>query len=304
LRGTSLEDGYSYIVSMWFRLQFLDDGVVPGCSAKLVKTLCYLVPQLEIVRKLYDSRDRIKPFSVTPLMKIEGGSQRVLMSSRSWRARRGDEFVFRISVAVRDLDELSQLQGVDEVVSPRPGTKVRIVSDRFEILSPDALRMDLEPYSIVRIRFLTPTLLSSKLMAPPLPQFLSKVRNVRSRYVLYPSSAHICCYLTKLWNKLFPQMPVSRKLTEEWSAYFMGRLCEVTMVTMDLGVKPVTLSYDVRRKVRGFVGWALYELCLESRKVLEKVGRLLALANVMGVGKTRSMGFGMVEVEKVPRREE
>jgi len=274
--------------------------VVPGFSPKLVKTIIYMVPELGLFRKLYESRMRFKPFSITPVFSEDG---KPLLGDRSHVVEPGSRLSFSISIAFSDPSTIEGLGFDQRVVEPRAGQRMLVSLDSVEIVSIESLSIGLERGKLVRLRFVSPVLLSSKLMAPPLPHFLKRVSKIRERYVLYPSSAHICSYLTKLWNKLFPDNPISRKVSDEWAAYYMGRLCEVAMVPMDYRTKPVTVNYDRSRKPRGFVGWALYEIGDVGRKLIAKLDKILALANYLGLGKSRSIGFGTVRVETVERRE-
>ncbi len=292
-------DGNSYVISMNFVVYCLTNASVPAFSPKLVKTFIYLIRELDYVRKLYESKERFKPFAITPLFK----DGRALICSQPHRVVAGDVLRFRISIAVPSVEVLESMSSIDTVVEPRPGRRFRVQIDEVEMVSVDSLSIDLDN-RVVKMRFLSPVLLSTKLMAPPLPQFLKKVREVREKYVLYPSSAHICCYLAKLWNILFPHKPISRKYSDEWAAYFMGRLCEVVLVPMDLQIKPMTIVYDRNRKPRGFVGWALFDIAIKDRKVLERLSRLFALARYLGIGKSRSIGFGTVDIEPIPRKGE
>jgi len=293
------DEGYCYVARFRFCAVPLVSMSVPGMSSKVVKTVIYLVPELGIVRRLYESRDRVKPFAITPLF-LDG---KPLVGSNPIRVEKGSCLEFSISMAIRSPDDVADVQSIDRVVEVGPGKKLRVYLKELEIVSPDSLSIGLSLDRVVRIRFLSPALLSTKLMAPPLPHFLKRVSSIRERYVLYPSSAHICCYLTKLWNKLFPHRPISRKVSPEWAAYFMGRLCEVAMIAIDYGTRPITVFWDVKRKPRGFVGWALYEIGDIGKKLVSKLDKLLALANYMGIGKSRSIGFGAVCVETVPKKE-
>ncbi len=290
-----------YVVSMVVDAVALSRCVVPGFSAKMVKTFIYMVPQLEVFRRLYEARVRFKPFSVTPLF-AEGG--RVLIGSRPHVVDAGSRLWFRLSIAVEDPSILEKIGFSEIEVRPNPSSRFLLGVRELEVVSIDSLSIGLDSFDkVVRIRFLSPALLSTKLMAPPLPHFLKRVERIRERYVLYPSSAHICSYLTKLWNTLFPTKPISRKVSTEWSAYFMGRLCEVAMIPMDYSTKPITVVYDRNRKPRGFIGWALYEIGDIGRKLLKKIDAILALGNYLGIGKSRSIGFGTVSIEAIPRRD-
>ena len=295
---------HQYIASLLIDVVPLERCRVPSFSPKLVKTFIYLVPQLEIFRKLYEVRKGLKPFSITPLFQ----GSKPLIGSQSHSVEPGSRLWFRISIAIEDPSKIEEIAFENIVVKPSPRSKFLLSLRELEIVSVDNLSMGLDGFDkVVKIRFLSPTLLSTKLMAPPLPHFLKRVERIRERYTLFPSPAHICCYLTKLWNTLFPSKPISRKATPEWSAYFMGRLCEVAMVPVDYDVKPMTINYDRNRRPRGFVGWTIFEIGDVGKKLLRKIDALLALGKYLGLGKSRSIGFGAIDIEILPharRREE
>ena len=289
-----------YVASMTINIVPQTKSVIPAFSPKMVKTFIYLIPELEIFRKLYESRIKLKPFSITPIFTDSG---KPLIGNKPHIVKPGEKLFFRLSLAIQDPSAIESIAFSESDVRPNPTSRFRLFLDHIDIVSIDSLSINLGIDRVVRIRFLSPVLLSSKLMAPPLPHFLKRVERVRERYVLYPSSAHICSYLTKLWNTLFPYKPISRKVSTEWSAYFMGRLCEVAMIPIDYGTKLMTIVYDRNRKPRGFMGWALYEIGDIGKKLIKKLDAILALGNYLGIGKSRSIGFGTVSIESIPRKE-
>lgn len=68
-------------------------------------------------------------------------------------------------------------------------------------------------------------------------------------------------------------------------------------VEVDYSLKPVTVIYDERRRPRGFIGWVIYEHRRISPKLSRHLSRLLDYANYVGVGRFRSIGFGVVDVK-------
>jgi len=281
----------------------LRDAILPPYTSKVVKSAVLRCASLKLFRKVYQELGPgIKPFSMTPLFR---GSRPLFKEQGSSVAplyvRSGEELWFRVC-AVCSAENLDEAPPGDEVVELGPYGIFRFVLSELEVVDIRSLTLGLSGDRVfVRIRFLTPTLLSTKLMAPPLPHFLKRVANIQERYVLFPSPSHLCSYLVKLWNTVAPEEPVSRKVSPEWAAYFVGRLCGVAMVVVDYRSRPITVLYDekegVSRRPRGFVGWALYEI--NTRKLVKILDRALALANYLGVGKSRSIGFGVVTAEKV-----
>jgi len=195
------------------------------------------------------------------------------------------------------LDDLA----VDEVVQPEGWpTRFRVYTERVEFAKVDDLSIGFaDPErQAVKIVFRTPTLIPSKLMAPPLDSVRKRLGG-KNLYILYPSIGHICCYLAKLYHSS-TGVTLMCGPTPEWAAYFSGRLCEAAAATLDLRIAPRTVRYDERRSVRGFTGWALYVFNLRrGSRAVKIVDRLLALAARLGVGKSRSIGFGVVEVSTV-----
>ncbi len=295
--GSSSSVSYSYVAILRCRATPLSDWVCPEFSGKVVKGFIHSIPELGYVKNLYEMPSKPKPLSISPLM-LEG---KPLVGTRKTAVPRGSVLSFEIRVAVPSMDEVPLVtqQFDEEVVFG--GTRFRVWLEEVEVVGREGIRLGLPRGYLARIRFVSPALLSSKLMAPPLDTFLKKVSRVRN-YVLYPSMGHLFSYLAKLWNALFPDDPVSRKYTAEWSAYFVGRLAEVAIKVVDYSSKPMTVVYDARRRPRGFVGWALIEVPYLGKRVFEMFDKLLGLAKVMGVGKSRAIGFGYVTVDVVQKR--
>ena len=281
----------------------LRDAILPPYTSKLVKTLLMRAGVLEPFRRFYQGLgEGPKPFSMTPLFR---GSKPLF---KEWgrdggplTAAEGEPLWFRVCM-VSSVDILGELLPGDEVVDAPPYGVFSLSLAELEVVDPRSLSIGLSgSRGYVRIRFLTPTLLSTKLMAPPLDHFLRRVRRLGAKYVLYPSPPHICSFLVRLWNVVAPEQPISRKVTPEWAAYFMGRLCEVAMVVVDYRSRPITVLYDEKegsyRRPRGFIGWAVYEI--NTRRLVKALDRALALANYLGIGKSRAVGFGTVAVEKL-----
>ena len=63
---------------------------------------------------------------------------------------------------------------------------------------------------------------------------------------------------------------------------------------LDYRTKPATVFLSGGRRLRGFVGWALYRAFETS--MLEDMWRMLSVAEAFGVGSNRSLGLGAVRV--------
>ncbi len=288
---------YSYIAVLRCSAVPLDDWICPEFSGKVVKGFIHSVPELNYVKNIYSLPSKLKPLSISPL--IDNGKP--LVGNSKARIARGTELSFEIRIALPSMEDVSLVTQQFDCIVRFGNARFRVWLREVEIVNLDSVKIGLSRDCLVKLRFLSPVLLSTKLMAPPLPTFLRKVSRIRS-YVLYPSVGHIFSYLTKLWNNLFPDAPVSRKYTSEWSAYFVGRLAEVAIKVMDYSVKPLTVVYDAKRKPRGFVGWMLLEIPYLGRRIFDVFDKLLGLANLMGIGKSRAIGFGYAKIEIVSKK--
>jgi len=267
-------------------------------SSRLSKAFIFLSKGFRKVKELYSLKSSVKPLLLTPLRPVNGG--RFILGGESTCFEAGSNLYFSVSLASGDPGVLEDL-AVDEVVQPEGWpTRFRIYTERVEFAKVDDLSIgftDPEKQA-VKIVFRTPTLLPSKLMAPPLDSFRKRLGE-KNLYILYPSIGHICCYLAKLYHSS-TGVTLMGGPTPEWAAYFSGRLCEAAAATLDLRIVPRTVRYDEKRSVRGFTGWALYVFNLRRSRAVKIVDRLLALAARLGVGKSRSIGFGVVDVNVVP----
>jgi CRISPR/Cas system endoribonuclease Cas6 (RAMP superfamily) len=88
----------------------------------------------------------------------------------------------------------------------------------------------------------------------------------------------------------------------EWVPYLFRRLCKATTAPIDYSIKPTTIAYDERRRIRGFTGWTIIDTTPIGRKNIERIDKLMALANYLGLGKSRGIGFGKVKAATIERK--
>ena len=134
------------------------------------------------------------------------------------------------------------------------------------------------------VRFLTPTLL-------PVPGrgLLLRERGLRRRYRLLPDLP-LALALLAHDLRLRGLLDADPRRVRRWA--------ELALAELDYRVRPVTALYTVREGKpaveRGFVGYVSYELLDPSGR--ELLSRLLGFAQRFGLGKSRGVGFGHVEV--------
>ena len=98
--------------------------------------------------------------------------------------------------------------------------------------------------------------------------------------------------LVLYWNKYAPRELKFR------DGYRLCRLGDVLLAETGYNVRPVTVVYGKGGRViehRGFVGWIKYRVVEEW--FAKRIAPLLRLAELVGVGRSRSIGFGHVIVE-------
>lgn len=206
----------------------------------------------------------------------------------------GRRYVGRISVLDEDLwlfDAVSKLGSEFKCSGSYGSFSVSIAE--VEVLPMSSLKLELP--EVFKVVFRTPTILSSKLMCPP-----TLADKVRPMHRLIPQPSLIFSHLLRMWNTFAPpDLRIGKQ--SEWAPYLLGRQADITLVEVDYNVKPETVvvgrdSEGKLRKVRGFMGWIMYR-SIAPRRLHETYSRLLALAQLVGVGRSRGIGFGHVTIE-------
>jgi CRISPR/Cas system endoribonuclease Cas6 (RAMP superfamily) len=269
-------------------VQPLRDSIGPPVSSKVLK-YCF---EGVLRRRVFGSFT-----NVSISMLFDGG--RPLYS-------RGGEFVVleegrRYWGRVVAVDEVPWLvDAVTSTLGPEfrcsgPYGDLVVSVPEVEVLPFESLRMELP--EVFKLVFQTPTVLTSKLMAPP-----NLAGRVRPMHKLIPQPSFILSHLLRMWNSFAPpELRIGKP--SEWAPYLLGRQADITLIELDYRVRPETVvvgrdSSGRLRKVRGFRGWVLYR-STAPRKLQEIYSRLLALAQLLGVGRSRGIGLGQVAVEPV-----
>jgi len=139
---------------------------------------------------------------------------------------------------------------------------------------------------LIRMQFKTPVLIS-------FPKSWVKFdKKVPVRHSLFPIPSLMIHGLAEHRNTYSPEnlrIPNITKL-RTYSNY--------SLVEQDFNIKPVTAIYDEKRRPRGFTGWVLYKHRRLNRNLDDALLKLLDYVNYIGVGRSRSIGFGVVEVKQ------
>ena len=83
----------------------------------------------------------------------------------------------------------------------------------------------------------------------------------------------------------------------------MTRVADIFVVELDYSVGPTiaVIGRDERgrlRKACGYTGWIVYRVA--SRRLAKLLNKMLALANRLGIGRSRAIGLGTVKAEWTP----
>ena len=149
--------------------------------------------------------------------------------------------------------------------------------------------MSLE-YEKFEVNFLTPTLLS----VPGRGVFLRE-RGIKRRYKLIPDLPLALALLVYDLKHIGVPVDTTPMRIFRWAYKAIAEL--------DYSIKPVTVLYTIKEGKpaveRGFIGKVVYELLDPNSKYAEVFYFLLAYMEKFGLGKSRSIGFGHVNIRQL-----
>ncbi len=301
--GYLFDRAEGFVARLRLALYSMEELVLPPFTSRVLKHVASIDPGLSFIMRIYEERRIFRPVTFSPLYvdgralyKVEGdGSGPLVM--RPGRVYHG--FISIVSRDYRVVDSLALYSG-GRLRTRYGGLVVEPLEVSVENLRGLSLGVD----RFFKIRFLTPVVLTSKLMAPPSLGGRRIIKKTPERHKLFPSSSYIMASAARLWVAL----ALGDDPRGSWIPYKIGRLADIMIVEVDHSVKPVTAVYgktsdkEKLRLVRGITGWAVYEILNPRIKVF--VDRMLALASRMGLGRSRSIGFGQINTIPLSRASE
>lgn len=299
----SLLEGVSgYVITLSLRLTPLSDVILPPMSSRLLKYLVFESPCFSDIRGIINSRSSFK--NVT-LFAIRRGGRR-LYSTRERQdplvARSGEVLLARLALYSRELPSYQALFGCNGVLR-FSGSSIAYSIDEVTIEDVNSITVNLSKGSTFKLVIHTPLLLPSKLMTPP-PLTVSKlISSIKSGYRLLPTPSYILSAACREWIGVVR----GERVREHIAPYVLGRLADIAIYELDVNIKPVTVIYGrddkgKLRLVRGPVGYIIYKL--ESKRLEKIVDKLLAFTTRIGLGKSRSIGFGEIEIQPLSKTQE
>ncbi len=206
--NTSFNVVYLHYVLRWCfleynvtRIKFIavptHDVVLPPFTSKVVKSIIIRSGLADVLEPYLSSKSRFKPITLTPLYRdgkplFSTGSGILTISVAS----RLEFYVTIVNADTSIYDKVSSLKL--GIVRVNYG-EFLVVLDSIEITSIDSLSIGLRGKdAYFRIDFLTPVLLSSKLMTPPVDRIVRRARRIEPMHILVPRPSYIFNYLVRL----------------------------------------------------------------------------------------------------------
>ena len=280
----------------------LADTILPPVSSKVLKQVV-----LKAGGRLADvarSRGSYKPLFISMLYR--GDRPLYSRGEGVLQARRGEELGARIALigpAHEHVEELLSLAGSWRTSYGEYRVKVSRIDakpvSRLSLPGPGP-----RPGGVLRLVAKTPVVIASKTLYTGPPEYSHRVPG--NLYRLFPSPGLLAASLLRQWNTVLggDHLVYYR---DGWNhdAGLVARAAEVYMAELDYEIRPETLvvgktSRGTLRLVRGWRGWILYRVA--GRKLARLLDRLLALATVIGMGKSRGIGLGEITAEWVEPR--
>lgn len=283
---------YVLRLSLWAE----DELLLPPFTSSLVKSVAMSSESLEWVAEAY--RESLRPrrarFSVLwmegkPLYKRhEGGGGLRMLRGRGYRA----------SITVvgnRSLDPLLPLSaaGEERVETPYGALRLRVdevlMMGGEEEAAPPAPGRDFA----LKLDFHTPVILTQKLLTPPWIGL--RRRGIPERHRLLPTpgllgASMVSYILGVMGHRVEPFLSLP---------YYFARVADLALYEVNYKLLPTTAVFGRGdegrlRKPRGFTGWVEYGCA--GRGPCGVFYRLMRLAAFVGVGRSRSSGFGETRV--------
>ncbi len=271
----------------------LSNIIIPPFSSKVSKTLfirMFNVVGRETAEGLLSGKPAFKPLILTPvywvsekrfMFKVDGSED----LSKPLILLKNAKYRFYATFIGRSGELFSLIQSLDSNLRLELFNGEVLIGDiGVEVKSFESFGLKCQG-GFIRMEFKMPVLIS-------FPKSWIKVdRRIPVRHSLFPIPSFMVHGLAEHWNNYAPEglkIPNVAKL-RAYSNY--------SLVEQDYHIKPVTAVYDEKRRPRGFMGWTLYEHRRLNKSLDEYLLKLLDYANYVGVGRSRSIGFGVVEVK-------
>jgi CRISPR-associated endoribonuclease Cas6 len=276
------------VVKVSFTVTPTTDVVLPPLTSKVVKNLILSGKLLSSLSQLVNSSAKNKPIFISNL---GYNGKRLFSTGKPLTARAGQRLDFFISFPYYDNLHEELKEGCFDTHY-----------GRFCIQLSEVYIADLNMIKAVSpkgknflVTFVAPTLLSSKVLLPS--SLDRKFKGINPGFSLIPSVGLIVNYAFRTYHAL-----LGNTSNQEYNvrAYKLAILSNALSRIVGYDLKPVTvvIGEDDKgnlRTTRGFIGWMEFDIVYEKLK--RAVTKYLLFTSVLGIGRSRGIGFGEVRVE-------
>lgn len=275
------------LTSLKFYFKPESDVIIPPYSSKLSRSIVLKILEeyklTNLVNRIRKPEAR-KPYIFTvvfqgdkPLYKSASSNLKFLML----KSNKVYWFKF-VAVGGEEVREIIKALTFKECVDVY-GTGFCVVGIEAEVIDFKEINFD-GSSKYIHMKFITPALLQL-----PRPKKLRE--KIGLRHSLFPIPSLIIYSLAKHWNSNAPENIKIPNIIK------LAKISDYILTEVDHYIKPETVIYDEKRKPRGFVGWVLYKLNKKvSEKSYEIIMKLLKYANYVGIGRSRTIGFGTTQI--------
>ncbi|AGJ61859.1 CRISPR-associated endoribonuclease Cas6 [Saccharolobus islandicus] len=267
----------------------LQDVILPTPSSKVLKYLIQSGRLLPSLKDLITSRDKYKPIFISHL----GFNQRrIFQTNGNLKSITKGSRLSSIIAFSSQSDVLPEV--ADESIFETVYGKFHIMIESIEIVEVEKLKEEVEKHmnDNIRVRFVSPTLLSSKVLLPP--SLSERYKKIDAGYSTLPSVGLIVAYAYNVYCNLIGKKEV------EVRAFKFGILSNALSRIIGYDLHPVTVaigedSKGNLRKARGVMGWIEFDI--PDKRLKRRVLKYLLTSSYLGIGRSRGIGFGEIRLE-------
>ncbi len=280
------------------------DAVLPPVTSKVLKQV--LETRGGLLGSLAASRQPYKPLMVSMLYRGSRPLYSTAGREKPVTVREGEELWARIGFVAPPgvFEEITGLAG--EWKTSYGSFYIEVTS--INALLPEAIRISNSgggPTGVLRVEAKTPTIISNKvLVVVGSPDVAKKVPQAHK---LVPSPGAIVAYAFRLWNTVFNKTRHIIYFRDGWNrdAALLSRAAEIWMAEVNYRFRPETVIIgggNGLRKARGWRGWVVYRV--HGKRLAKYLDRILGLANILGLGRSRGLGLGDVTISWIKSSEQ
>ncbi|WP_228009358.1 CRISPR system precrRNA processing endoribonuclease RAMP protein Cas6 [Fervidicoccus fontis] len=278
------------LIRISYRVKSRDFIMLPPLSSNLLKAAVASSEDLRDIWEMYAESKRPRKVLYKALRLPGSGGRLIALEGKKGLLHMDpDKFYEAEIVLISDSNAL-----MSYLPKPYVSVKTPYGEVELEVTTIDIIReVPASTAGSVRVRFLTPTILSKKIATPP---WLSKRASaLKDSYSLLPTPGLLAGSVLK--NLLEHLGEIGKK--DQRVPYMALRFFDLFVEEVDHELKPVTvlLGKDDKgnmRRGRGTIGWINYRAMNEG--VARAFVRLLKIAEIVGVGKSRGIGLGEISL--------